>query len=188
MAAASGRRVSYLHALTINEGHIRWDRDGVSIIPSPEFLAKNESLNYISNKITLAKMSRFSSVKEDELLCPVRALKLYIKMTKHLRAGSNKLFICYKKNQHNPASKDSISKWIVKTIKVAYSEPNLEGVRAHDVRSLSSSWALFQGTSVQDIMEAASWKSENTFTSFYMRDMCRRAEFGRAVMTAAHAH
>ena len=59
VAAASGRRVSYLHALTINEGHIRWDRDGVSIIPSPEFLAKNESLNYISNKITLPKMSSF---------------------------------------------------------------------------------------------------------------------------------
>jgi hypothetical protein len=71
---------------------------------------------------------------------------------------------------------------------VEYSEPNLEGVRAHDVRSLSLSWALFQGTSVQDIMEAASWKSENAFTLFYMRDMCRRAEFGRSVMTEVHEH
>jgi hypothetical protein len=59
VATASGRRVSYLHALTINEGHIRWDRDGVSIIPSTEVLAENESLNYISNKITLPKCQDF---------------------------------------------------------------------------------------------------------------------------------
>lgn len=111
--------------------------DSVSIIPFPEFLAKNDSLNNLTNKITLLKMSTFSSIKEDDLLCPVRALKMYIKMTKHLRAGSNKLFICYKKNQHNPASKDSISKWIVSTIKIAYTDKSLEGMRAHDVRSFS---------------------------------------------------
>lgn len=141
----------------------------------------------MTNKITLPKLSTFFSIREDDLLCPVRALKTYIKMTKHLRAGSNKLFIYYKKNQHNPASKDSISKWIVNTIKIAYTDKSLEGVRAHDVRSFSSSWALFQGIPIQDIMEAASWKSENTFTSFYMRDMCRKASFGRAVMAAAHS-
>lgn len=91
------------------------------------------------------------------------------------------------KNQHNPASKDSIPKWIVNTIKIAYTDKSLEGVRAHNVRSFSSSWPLFQGTPIEDIMEAASWKSENTFTSFYMRDMCRNASFGRAVMAAAHS-
>lgn len=137
MVAASGRRVSCLHALVVDEGHIKWNRDSVSIIPFPEFLAKNDSLNNLTNKITLLKMSTFSSIKEDDLLCPVRALKMYIKMTKHLRAGSNKLFICYKKNQHNPASKDSISKWIVSTIKIAYTDKSLEGMRAHDVRSFS---------------------------------------------------
>lgn len=87
-------------------------------------------------------------------------------MTKHLRAGSNKLFIFYKKNQHNPASKDSISKWIVNTIKIAYTDTSLEGVRAHDVRSFPSSWALFQGTPIQDIMEADFLEIREYFYTF----------------------
>lgn len=62
VAAASGRRVICLLALVVDEGHIRWNRDSVSIIPSPEFLAKNDSLNYMTNKITLPKMSIFSSM------------------------------------------------------------------------------------------------------------------------------
>ena len=70
---------------------------------------------------------------------------------------------------------------------MVYKEKSFEEVKAHGVESFSSSWVLFQEASIQDIMEAASWKSENTFTSFYMRDMCRNASFGRAVMAAAHS-
>lgn len=64
VAAASGRRVSCLHALVVNEGHIRWDRDSVSIIPSPEFLAKNDFLNYMTNKITLPKCQHFLQLEK----------------------------------------------------------------------------------------------------------------------------
>lgn len=48
-------------------------------------------------KTTLPKMSKFSLIREGDLPCPVRALKIYIKMTKLMRAGSDKLFICIKK-------------------------------------------------------------------------------------------
>ena len=44
-------------------------------------------------------------------------------------------------------------------------------VRVHDTRRLSSSWALFNGVSISDIMKTAHWKSDNTFTSFYRKDV-----------------
>ena len=56
----------------------------------------------------------------------------------------------------------------------------LSNIRAHDTRRLSSSWALFNGVAVTDIMEAAHWSSENTFTSFYLKDVCHEGNFARA--------
>lgn len=66
VAVASSRRVSCLHDLVVNEGHIRWNRESVSIIGSLEFLAMNDSLNYMTNKITLPKMPTFFSIREDD--------------------------------------------------------------------------------------------------------------------------
>lgn len=63
---------------------------------------------------------------------------------------------------------------------MVYKEKSFEEVKAHGVESFSSSWVLFQEASIQDIMEAASWKSENMFTFFYMREMCRKASFWRS--------
>lgn len=68
---------------------------------------------------------------------------------------------------------------------MVYKEKSFEEVKAHGVESFSSSWVLFQEASIQDIMEAASWKSENMFTFFYMREMCRKAPFGGAVRASA---
>ena len=47
----------------------------------------------------------------------------------------------------------------------------LTEVRAHDTRRLASSWALFNGAPVKDILQAAHWACENTFTSFYLKDV-----------------
>ena len=47
--------------------------------------------------------------------------------------------------------------------------------RAHDTRSVSSSWALFNGASLKDIQQAAYWSSPNTFISCYpIRTLCRK--------------
>ncbi|VDI34728.1 Hypothetical predicted protein [Mytilus galloprovincialis] len=47
----------------------------------------------------------------------------------------------------------------------------LKTVRAHDTRRLSTSWALFCGVSAEEILKAAHWTSETTFTSFYLKDV-----------------
>ena len=48
---------------------------------------------------------------------------------------------------------------------------DLELVKAHDTRALSTSWALFQGVRIEEIMRAAFWASDTTFTSFYLKDV-----------------
>ena len=47
----------------------------------------------------------------------------------------------------------------------------LFGYRAHDTRSLSTSLDLFNGLSMEEIMVAASWKSESTITVHYLKFM-----------------
>ena len=40
VAIASGHRISTLHALSIEPGHIRWEPAGVRLVPRPGFIAK----------------------------------------------------------------------------------------------------------------------------------------------------
>ena len=39
---------------------------------------------------------------------------------------------------------------------------------AHDTRSISTSWALFQGVPIEEIHKAAYWRSPNSFISFIL--------------------
>ena len=188
LAIASGRRRNGLQALSCDSGHIRWDPSGVVLIPHPGFLAKNESQNYMAKRIYLPKMSTFSSVKGDRLLCPRRALSYYLTKTKMLRKLIKQLFITYKEGCHRAASHDAISKWIVRTISICYQcskESDFSLARTHDTRSLSTSLALFNGLSMEEIMEAASWKSESTFTAHYLTIMSEeRGRFARMVLSS----
>ena len=57
---------------------------------------------------------------------------------------------------------------------------------AHDTRSVSTSWALFSGVSVEEIHKAAYWRSLNSFISFYLRDIpAAEPSFSRAALAAA---
>ena len=48
---------------------------------------------------------------------------------------------------------------------------NLYHIKAHEVRALSASWALFNGVPFSDIMAAAFWRSHTTFTDYYLRSL-----------------
>ena len=75
VAIASGHRVSSLQALCVGPGHLRWEAFGVRLIPRQDFFAKNQSMSSGSVEIFLPSISTMSSVEEDKVWCPVRALK-----------------------------------------------------------------------------------------------------------------
>ena len=57
--------------------------------------------------------------------------------------------------------------------------------RAHDTRSVSSSWALFNGASMKDI-QATFWSSPNTFILCYLKDvLAAEASFASAVLKSS---
>ena len=64
----------------------------------------------------------FRSQREerDNLLCPVRALRLYIGTTQSFRR-TEQLFVCFDgKNKGHALCKQKLSHWIVETIKQAF--------------------------------------------------------------------
>jgi len=177
VAAASARRRSCLHALSTKPGHIRFENHGVRLIPDPLFLAKNQTLEFLPGDIFIPEIKTLSSIREDRLWCPVRALKWYIDRTKELRSSS-RLFIL-PGGQHTAASKDTLSRWLAEVIR-----PHThDRVRAHDIRGVAASRALFAGVPVPDILKAAAWKTPSTFVSCYLSNsLAADSAFGLAVL------
>ena len=44
-------------------------------------------------------------------------------------------------------------------------------VKAHDVRAFAASKAFQSGVALEHILSACHWKSHNTFTQFYLKDV-----------------
>ena len=176
IAVTSGRRVSEIHALSADSHHLRWECNGkgVRLLTNRKFLAKNEALKNPGKDIFLSSFDQFVSGPEEALMCPCRALSVYLKRTKALRDSESRLFLTFNKGSVQGASKDTIARWIVETVKTVYGlakEDDFTLARAHDTRALSTSWALFQGVNLNEIMRAAFWSAETTFTTFYMKDV-----------------
>lgn len=183
IAVACGRRRSFLHALSNKPGHIRWEINGVRLIPHAKFVAKNQTMNSSPGETFIPSLKSLSSVSQDKLWCPVRALKWYLHRTKDLRTSDN-LFVSIN-SPHGSVSPDTISRWIVQAIKAGGVSSILsQKVRAHDTRGIASSWALFQGVPLDDILKAAYWHNPNTFTSCYLSDVISsEAAFASAVLS-----
>ena len=47
----------------------------------------------------------------------------------------------------------------------------LHQVKVHDVRAFAASKAFQSGVSLEQILSACHWKSHNTFTQFYLKDV-----------------
>eukprot|EP00057_Strongylocentrotus_purpuratus_P023337 XP_011677811.1 PREDICTED: uncharacterized protein LOC105444801 [Strongylocentrotus purpuratus] len=130
-------------------------------------------------------LSIVSSVEEDKVRCPVRTLKWYPDRTKGIRTDEQLFLIT--REPFSPASNESISRWLIEAVQAAGPEALAEGVRprAHDTRG-STSWALFHGVALHDIMKAAFWLSPNTFISCYLKDVPASEErFATASLLAA---
>ena len=147
---AAARRRSEIHALSIEEGCFRYDRnsDSITLLTQPGFLAK-----------IIPGLSQFcGSDTDDRLLCPVRALRAYLSRVKAKRLGRKRLFLPLKGSKD--ISPSTISRWICDVIKLAYadlssSDLSFMKISAHEVRALSSSWAYWNSVALEDVVRAA---------------------------------
>ncbi len=174
VAAASGRRVSEIHALSTAENHLELRKDAAHLLPRAGFLAKNQTLDFTPTPIILPDLRRASKSPDCGPWCPVRALRYYVHRTRPYRGEIDALFITVNKPVRR-ASKQTISRWIVSVIKdsITAEDNHLIGsrVRAHDLRSQAAAWALYKGCAIKEIMEAQGWSSATTFQSVYLKDV-----------------
>ena len=132
----------------------------------------SQSLTRSIPRSLVKSLSDFAAgLDDDHLLCPVRALRLYLDRTASLAPLRHHLFVspcCPSRS----LSKNAISFFLRDVISSAgASRPEVGRLRAHDVRSVSTSVAFHCNWSVSAVLESATWSSSSVFSSFYLRDL-----------------
>jgi hypothetical protein len=98
-----------------------------------------------------------------------------------LRSSTNKRLVIPIKKGDSDLSIKTISTWICKIISLAYESSGqviLDTflVKAHDVRALASSWAVFNNASLNEVLSTDFWRGESSFLSHYLRSMSVHAD------------
>ena len=181
LALGSGKRNSEIHAWLHKNIRHQSDWSKESLYPSPSFLSKNqlaiEGPDSVALVVILALAPTLDkSLKGDRSLCPVRVLRYYLDRTSDLSQNKELVFVTFKKGFDKDISPATISSWIKQTVILCYELSDqqaltLHQVKAHDVRAFAASKAFQLGVSLDQILSACHWKSHNTFTQFYLKDV-----------------
>ncbi len=181
LALTTARRVSDVSKLAIGD-HCRVQKGKVTFLPTT--LAKADDPSHFQQEVVIRSF-------KEKLLCPVRALKWYLKKTETIRGEGGDAMILLRclNSPYRPPSSQTVSRWLVRTIKMAYEiHPHLPKgrARAHSLRAVAPNWAHFKGASKRDILQAADWRRETTFIKHYQRHIkLPDSQFGEAVLSAA---
>ena len=172
LALASGKRRSEIHAWTHSSVSSRRNWSEVTVSPSPAFLAKNQLTSDGPDSIKPVVIPALttvldSSLVEDESLCPIRALKVYLDKTKSMRKGKALLFVSLREGYSKDITRITISQWIKQTIHTWYqssdvTDQQVTQVRAHDVRTMAASLAFKGCVSLEQVLSSCYWRSHNT--------------------------
>ena len=170
LALVSAQRSQSIHLLDIDNMSV--DEDKFSFELCGDFKQSrigHETLNII-----------LPAYQPDIRLCIVRTLRIYLDRTEKLR-GSSKLFISSVR-PFQPVSKDTISRWIKCTLKMAGVDVGV--YKAHSTRAAATTAAQRKGVDVKDILKVAGWSREATFAKFYNKPLSNESDskFANAVL------
>ena len=92
LALATARRVSEIHAFSMDSGHLRFNQSDGSVSLRTQ-TAKNQLPPVCQDDILVQNLARTIKFNDfNRLLCPVRALKRYLKVTEPIRKNRKRLF------------------------------------------------------------------------------------------------
>ena len=177
LSLATAARVSEIHALDVTRITFDQRHNGQAHLGlSWDFLAKNQLPGQPDRQFHIPPLSQILASKEveDLSLCPVRALKQYIKISASRRGNRQRLFLPLSKTIKNDVTRNTVSFWLRSTILRAYDKAGLPHPRAHnphEIRALASTMALHSNKSVTAIMEGCFWRSSTVFSSHYLRNI-----------------
>ena len=158
---------------------LHWSK--VSLYPTPSFLSKSHLAKEVPDSVAPVVIPPLTptldrSLKSDMSLCPVRALHYYLDRTSDIRQNKELVFVSFKKGFDKDISPATIFSWIKQTVVLCNELSDQEAltlhqVKAHVVRAFAASKAFQSGVSLEQILSACHWKSHNTFTQFYLKDV-----------------
>ena len=127
--------------------------------------------------ITVPRIAYLNPTEPERMLCPVRQLKLYIWDSERIWGGAS-VYVHTLEPQHQGYHESHISRWIVETVKEAYTQADrqYDRVTSHEVQAISASWAYNCLVALPDILAVAFWRSSGVFQNSYQRDMACVAE------------
>ena len=107
---------------------------------------------------------------------PLSGQSFALLLGQDLRQNKELVFFSFKKGFDKDISPATISSCIKQTVILCYELSvqealTLHQVKAHDVRAFAAYKAFQSGVSLEQILSACHWKSHNTFTQFYLKDV-----------------
>ena len=188
---ATAKRIGELQAVA---RVVSYSGDDIYLSYVPEFRAKTESeSNPLPRSFVVRSLKEFVGNLEDELLlCPVRALKIYLKRTERLLPHPRTLFVS-PRCTFRSLSKNAVSFFLREVISQACSLDSDPGPsvrpKAHSIRGIATSTAFLRNFPVHKVLEAACWRSSSVFSSFYLKDIQFSFEggFGLGPFVASNA-
>ena len=158
----------------------------MTFAPNPKFKSKNYDYatgkrNFEGFTVEAMKHRLGHGLEGEALNCPTRSARWYLKKTKPIRKGRKRFFISYKKNYEKDICQNTVSSWLKQAVIQAHSNMPAEAmkrlqVKAHDVRAIATSTAFYGNVALSEILKAARWASQTTFTSFYLKDVSQDLE------------
>ena len=171
VALAMAHRIGELQALSSSVG---FNKDGSAILSfAHDFVAKTQLKDRsVLRDFVIPSLKSITDDKDELLLCPVRALKLYLKVTR-FESRANRLFVS-PRDFSKPLSKNAISFFLRSVIIDAYSSipekwVKISKVNAHEIRAVATSLRFKYNINEIDI-KSAYWRLNSIFCSRYLRD------------------
>ena len=128
----------------------------------------------------------------DPSICPINCLEQYLTVTGRLGSLCNDQSIATwgddpilrkTTKPYTGVTPKTISTWISKVIREAEGWAPDSSLMGHSTRSQGAATAHAAGLSVQEIMSAADWRSEEVFKKYY-HNPAYSSKFGRAVLSS----
>ena len=180
LALASAKRIGELHALSYRVSHTR-DWGEVSFAYVTGFVAKTQDPSSLAPRFegfTVPALTNARKIRNGRLLCPVRAVKVYLDRTAPHRPRCERLFVTAGRSKKE-ISKTTVSFWLRKTISRAY---ELSGTalpvpapRARETRGIAPSILFRKNFAVDQVLKAGTWRRHTTFTRHYLRDIAHKS-------------
>ena len=180
LALASAKRIGELHALSYRVSHTM-DWGEVSFAFVTGFVAKTQDPSSLPPQFEGFLVLALPNARKNHngrLLCPVRAVKVYLDHTVSHRPRCERLFVTAGRSKKEIA-KTTVSFWLRKTISHAY---ELSGTalpvpapRARETHGIAPSILFRKNFAVDQVLKAGTWRRHTTFTRHYLRDIAHKS-------------